>query len=139
MMTFQISDFLAGHQLQARLNESMDSEASMILYPKDIEAFVLHQWKATAARLELFRHIFTIACFLVPFMVDGYAAAHDYEMLDAGVDYSTAVAKLYSSDAMEVQFGLKGVGIFATLVLLVFELVKAAASHRNKYVGMLAS
>lgn len=30
-------------------------------------------------------------------------------------------------------------GIFATLVLVVFELVKAAASDRNKYAGMLSS
>ena len=64
----------------------------MILYPKDIEAFVLHQWKATAAKLEAFRQIFIFACFLVPFMMDSYAAGHEYEMLDAGVDYSSAGA-----------------------------------------------
>ena len=38
-----------------------------------------------------------------------------------------------------MQYGLKGVGIFATLALLVFELVKAAASNRNKYAGILSS
>lgn len=65
----------------------MDTEASIILYTKDIEAFVLHQWKASAARLEFFRHLFTFACFLVPFMVDGYAAARDYEMLYVEADY----------------------------------------------------
>lgn len=139
MMTHQLSDFLAGHELQARLNESTDTEASKILYPKDIEAFVLHQWKATAARLELSRHIFTLACFLVPFMVDGYAAARDYEMLDARADYSEADSSLTTTDVAEVQYGLKGVGIFATLSLLVFELIKAAASDRNKYAGMLPS
>jgi hypothetical protein len=106
----------------------------MLLYSKDIEAFVLRQWKAKSARLEAFRHIFTVACFFIPFIVDSYSTLHTYEMLDIGIDYSAEI-----DGPVTVELGLKGVGIFATLSLLVFEIVKAAASDRNKYSSICSS
>lgn len=136
-MTFQISDFLSGHTHQARLNESMETEASQLLYSKDIEAFVLHQWKAKSARLEVFRHIFMVTCFFIPFIIDSYSRFNSYEMLDVNIDYSNY--PISDSEAESIQFGLKGVCIFSTLSLLVFEFVKAAASDRNKYSSIFSS
>lgn len=77
------------------------------------------------------RHIFIIGCFVVPFVLDSYSNDHVYEMLDLNIDYSNA--KIIYEMGDKVQFGIKGVGIFATLSLVIFEIFKAAASDRNKY------
>ena len=107
------------------------------LYSKDIEAFVIHKWLLGAQKFEVFFFVFNLLFFIMPFIFDSFIIT-EYEFVNFD-DKDEAASNNGKKDEVAASMGIKGLGIFGLIFLLLIEFIKAASSDRNKYYGVLKS
>lgn len=132
MIVFQITEFLDAQSQYARVKKNSGKK----LYSKDIEAFVIHKWLLGAQKFEVFFFVFNLLFFIMPFIFDSFIIT-EYEFVNFDDKDKTATNK--DKDEVVASMGIKGLGIFGLIFIILIEFIKAGSSDRNKYDGVLKS